>query len=92
MGILPKALLELISELNHPRINILQAASLKAKPNFLFLLRMWVEAKLKIQIYCKASNSVILDLTVKWETYETMNFVKSKLLFINIFYFLHWER
>lgn len=53
---------------------------------------MWVEAKLKIQIYCKASNSVVLDLIVKWETYETMNFVKSKLLFINIFYFLHWER
>lgn len=92
METLPEALLDLAFELSHPRINILQAISSKAEPNYLCLLTMWVEAKLKIQIYFIGSNSAALDLIVKRETYETMNILKSKRSFINVFSIFHWER
>lgn len=38
---------------------------------------MYSPQKKKIQIYFIASNSAALDLTVKWETYETMNISKE---------------
>ena len=86
MGILPEALLQLIFNLSHPRINILQATCSEAKPHYLCLLTVWREVKFKIQTYFIASNSTALDLIVMWETCKKMNILKNMLSLINVLF------